>query len=337
MYLVLCCCFYWYTYLPTYSLFPFYILQKIKHKSSQSSSICGLPTDQPWGYKLWLSGLRCPHFCTPCGSWFCWPSSPLGPQVLPAWSQWSHLLPGLSSHLFCRKNRLWCLLCFYDMWLSPYALCIQSLNVWFNSWETPPSYFCPCQTHRGSVPRYPEVNRLGHYTVSSDGPVDLIELMQMWLSRAHLLRVLPCRALQGPGSGEAACATSGDNTGHLLGRVGLASAIWTKSATQSKEGYEEFGGNGYMCMCGWVPRLSTWNHHSVVNRQLLFSPWTLQQPLGEEHSQCQETAQQLGQAVLGQPSQRQSPSMALCVHTAVTSAEEHGPRSAPHLPAKAFS
>ena len=44
MYLV-SCCFYWYMYFPIYSFFPFYSLQKIKHKSSQSSSICGLPID----------------------------------------------------------------------------------------------------------------------------------------------------------------------------------------------------------------------------------------------------------------------------------------------------
>ncbi|CAI9152405.1 unnamed protein product [Rangifer tarandus platyrhynchus] len=53
--------------------------------------------------------------------------------------------------------------------------------------------FVPVRNTVDLSPGTPEVNRLGHYTVSSDGPVDPIELTQMWLSRAHLLGLLPCR------------------------------------------------------------------------------------------------------------------------------------------------
>ena len=29
---------------------------------------------------------------------------------------------------------------------------------------------------------------------------------------------------------------------------------------------EEFGKNGYLYIYGWVPSLSTWNYHNIVNR-----------------------------------------------------------------------
>ena len=44
---------------------------------------------------------------------------------------------------------------------------------------------------------------------------------------------------------------------------------------------EEFGENGYMYMYGWVPLLSTWNYHNIVNWlliQLLSHIWLFSTP-----------------------------------------------------------
>ena len=34
-------------------------------------------------------------------------------------------------------------------------------------------------------------------------------------------------------------------------------------------GEGSLGENGYMCMCGWVPSLFTWNYHHIVNQLYL--------------------------------------------------------------------
>ena len=38
------------------------------------------------------------------------------------------------------------------------------------------------------------------------------------------------------------------------------------TSTWQPEWEESLGENGYMYMYGWIPLLSTWNYHNIVNR-----------------------------------------------------------------------
>lgn len=139
-----------------------------------------------------------PPFASPVEAGFAGP--PLLQGHKPSLNDLSDLICSQASAPTCFAGRagfgVCCVFMICDF--HPYALCIQSLNVWFNSWETPLSYFCPCQKHCGSVPSCPEVHRLGHYTVSPMGQC-IRQSSSRCGARAHLLGLLscalPCKAL----------------------------------------------------------------------------------------------------------------------------------------------
>ena len=47
-----------------------------------------------------------------------------------------------------------------------------------------------------------------------------------------------------------------------------------------------FGGNGYMCMYGWVPLLFTWHYHNIANQLYLETKWKVKVLKEKNESHC---------------------------------------------------
>lgn len=178
------------------------------------------------------------------------------------------------------------------MTFHPYALCIQSLNVGLTHGKLL-IIFVPVRNTCSSVTAPRCTARALHCV--SNGPVHPSRLKQVWRQSSPLLGLLSCALPAGLAAGEAPCATRDDTLGTSWeGGLPLPSGL---SLPPSPRGYESLKWiHIYMhgCVLGCPP-----GNHLALPSAVVVWPHQTQRPLGEEHSQCQEAAQQLESGCAG--------------------------------------
>lgn len=187
MYLVLCC--FMGTHISPRCLSFFYLLSKIKYKWIRPSSVIDLPPDEGVGYP--------PSLLLP--TLWKWVSlahlSTLSHK--PSLNDVSDLISSQASAPTCFAGwagfGVFVCFVFNDMWLSPHALCIQSLNIHLTRgklhWENSVPVSALGAGHRST---WGELASVPPHCVFKKTSLDPKDLMQKWLGRARLLGPLPC-------------------------------------------------------------------------------------------------------------------------------------------------